>query len=425
MQTDLISLFEPTTPERITATVNQQPGPEWHQPPIALTDQVQLLLAVNAPVAIGVSGGKDGSVAASVTLAYLNAIGHTGPRLLIHSDLGRAEWKDSGDICQQLATRLDTELVVVRRSAGDMVDRWLTRWANNVTRYSDLQCVKLILPWSTPSMRFCTSELKSAIIARYLTNRFRGQPIISVTGIRRQESANRAKKPVSVANKLLTNNTRQTSGIDWNPVIEFKEDDVWATHHHQQLPIHPAYSVYGSSRVSCGFCIMAKEADLQASARAEYNHDLLREMVELEITSSFSFQSDRWLGDVRTDLLTEQQRAGIIGAKQIARQREQLEAGIPSHLLFTDGYPEHLPTYSEAHQLGQIRQAIGELLGFEVAYTKAEQILGRYEYLYRLGQLAAARKAAKQSDEGPDSKKSPVKAIQQSLFFGCTASIAA
>jgi hypothetical protein len=38
-----------------------------------------------------------------------------------------------------------------------MLDRWEKRWQNNVSRYEDLSCVKVILPWSTPQMRFCTS----------------------------------------------------------------------------------------------------------------------------------------------------------------------------------------------------------------------------------------------------------------------------
>ena len=41
---------------------------------------------------------------------------------------------------------------------------WLSRWAANVARYANLECVKLILPWSTAAQRFCTAELKSAVI---------------------------------------------------------------------------------------------------------------------------------------------------------------------------------------------------------------------------------------------------------------------
>src|SRR5581483_2926625 len=99
---------------------------------------------------------------------------HRGPRVLIHSDLGRVEWGDSLPQCERLAAHLGLELIVVRRQAGGLMERWQTRWANNVARCAALECVKLILPWSTASMRFCTSELKTAIICRELVQRFPG-----------------------------------------------------------------------------------------------------------------------------------------------------------------------------------------------------------------------------------------------------------
>ncbi|MFX8766511.1 hypothetical protein ABTM49_20105, partial [Acinetobacter baumannii] len=76
--------------------------------------------------------------------AHLDEVGHAGPRALIHSDLGRIEWRDSIIVCERLAERLGWELVVVRRAAGDMMDRWLSRWEANVARYAALSCVRLI-----------------------------------------------------------------------------------------------------------------------------------------------------------------------------------------------------------------------------------------------------------------------------------------
>src|SRR6185436_7405469 len=109
--------------------------------PIATTSEITALLGAHAPVAIGVSGGKDSDAAAFATIEYLDQLGHSGPRLLIHSDLGRTEWRESLPQCERLAERLGVDLVVVRRQAGDMMDRWLTRWANNVERYCALECV--------------------------------------------------------------------------------------------------------------------------------------------------------------------------------------------------------------------------------------------------------------------------------------------
>jgi hypothetical protein len=79
-------------------------------------------------------------------MPWLDAQGHAGPRILIHSDLGRVEWRQSLPLCERLAARLGLELVVVRRQAGDLLDRRQTRWRNNVARYADLACVQLIVP---------------------------------------------------------------------------------------------------------------------------------------------------------------------------------------------------------------------------------------------------------------------------------------
>ena len=127
-----------------------------HLPTVATTPEVEAMLARNAVVAIGVSG-KDSDACAIATSEYLDSIGHTGPRLLIHADLGSVEWRQSQQKCQELADTLGWELKTVARKAGGMMERWQTRWENNVERYNNLSCVKLILPWSTPSMRFCTS----------------------------------------------------------------------------------------------------------------------------------------------------------------------------------------------------------------------------------------------------------------------------
>src|SRR5438045_1668991 len=135
---------------------------------VELTPEIKKLIAANAPIALGVSGGKDSCALAIATCEELDKLGHVGPRVLIHSDLGRVEWRDSLPTCERLAKFLGLELVVVRRGAGDMMDRWLKRWENNLARYTDLSCVKVILPWSTSSMRFCTSELKTAVICRDL-----------------------------------------------------------------------------------------------------------------------------------------------------------------------------------------------------------------------------------------------------------------
>lgn len=172
---------------------------------VATTAEIDTALKAKCAVAVGVSGGKDSAAAALRVIDYLDAVEHQGPRILIHSHLGRVEWRQSMPACERLAARLRLALVVGHRQAGDLLDRWRVRWANNVRRYSELSCVKLILPWSTASMRFCTSEMKTATIAGDLVRRFPQQTILSVSGIRREESSGRAKAPVAKVQPRLHN----------------------------------------------------------------------------------------------------------------------------------------------------------------------------------------------------------------------------
>jgi 3'-phosphoadenosine 5'-phosphosulfate sulfotransferase (PAPS reductase)/FAD synthetase len=357
-------------------------------------------IRAGAPVAIGVSGGKDSCALAIATVEALDAIGHTGPRILVHSDLGRVEWKDSLPTCERLAERLGLELVVVRRGAGDMMDRWLTRWRNNVARFTALSCVKVILPWSTPAMRFCTSELKTAVICRELVRRFPGQVIVSAAGIRREESANRAKAPIEKAQPKLTSKPRRrdlwTTGLDWNPIIEWTEADVRAFLAARGFDLHEGYTRYGMSRISCAFCIMATIADLTASASCPDNVAIYREMVDLEIVSTFAFQGSRWLGDVAPHLLTDDQRAGLAAAKLAAAAREAAESRIPEHLLYVKGWPTVMPTAEEAELLAEVRRDVAAALGLVVGYTTGAEVLARYAELMA---LKAAKGAAPVDDD--------------------------
>ncbi len=350
-----------------------------HFPPIEITPLISDLIAHHAPVAIGTSGGKDSDVAAFETKAALEQAGHTGPVILVHSDLGRVEHQDSLPACERLASRLGLELVVVRRKAGDLMDRWLVRWHNNVERYRNLECVKLILPWPTPSMRFCTSELKTAAICRDLVARFPGQTIVSVNGLRRQESPSRALAPICAPQAKLTSKTFQTQDYDWHPIREWTLEQVLDYHHSHSFPLHEAYTKYGMSRVPCAYCMLTGLDDLVASATNPENHDIYREMVDLEILSAFSFlQSGRWLGDIVPHPLSAEMLAELKEAKRRAALREQVERRIPAHLHSTKGRPTVMPTQNEAVLLSEVRRSIADIMGLTLNYTDPDAILERY-----------------------------------------------
>lgn len=355
---------------------------------IETSPELDVALAGGAPCFLGVSGGKDSQALAYRAVEHLDTIGHAGPRYLIHSDLGRVEWRSSLSVCERLAERTGLELVVVRRQAGDLMDRWLGRWAANVSRYAQLECVKLILPWSTPKQRFCQSELKGAVLSSAVRKRFPKGDVISATGIRREESASRAKMAVWKPDER----TMRKSGFGhvWNPLMGWTRSDVLDYIRKRGDVLHEAYTIFQASRVSCAFCIMSTERDLAAAARCADNQDIYREMVDLEISSTFSFQGTRWLGDVAPHLLDANRREGLAQAKERAAAREAAECVLPPHLLFKKGWPTVMPSPSGADLIAKVRRDVASAVGLEVFHTTGEEVLKRYSQLMAIATAKAA-----------------------------------
>jgi 3'-phosphoadenosine 5'-phosphosulfate sulfotransferase (PAPS reductase)/FAD synthetase len=348
---------------------------------ITIDEDVADLIDADAVIAFGASGGKDSDAMALATTRFLDAVNHQGPRVLIHADLGRIEHADSLPQCERLAAHLGLELIVVKRKQGGMVERWQQRWRDNAARYIDLRCVTLITPWSSASMRFCTSELKVAPITRELAIRFHGHPIINAVGIRREESDGRAKKPVSQPNKRLAR-AGGIGGRDWYPIIDWPVEEVWLEHERQGFAGHYAYRVNGNSRVSCSLCVLNGMHDLQASLKDERNHDNYHQLVNLEIASAFSFQPARWLADVRPDLLSQAQRQAVTQAKANASARRAIEARIPKEMLFVKGWPTFIPSLDQCEALAGVRREVARVSGLAVQYVSAATIRERYEELF-------------------------------------------
>lgn len=360
------------------------------EPPLETTAEIDLAIARGAPVFCGVSGGKDSQALAWRVRRHLDDAGHAGPRFLIHSDLGRVEWRQSLPTCERLAERLGVELIVVRRLAGDLMDRWTARWDANVRRYAGLECVKLVLPWSTPSTRFCTSELKSAVIASAVRRRFPTGDVISATGVRREESRARARMPVAKRDERLSR--RSGAGHTWNALLGWTRRDVLHYLHACGETLHEAYTTFHSTRVSCTFCIMSSLHDLQAAASCTDNAAVYREIVRLETRSTFSFQGSRWLADVAPDLLAADERADAAEAKERAAEREAAEALLPERLLFVQGWPTEVPSIEDARLIARVRRRVAEAARLTVDFIDATSVQARYVHLMqgRLQQAAAA-----------------------------------
>lgn len=372
---------------------------------IAINPDIEALIAADAPIAFGLSGGKDGQAAASITTAYLDQVGHKGPRVALHSDLGKIEWRTSRLNCERQAELLNLELIVVK-PLRDMVDRWRYRWECNIARYADLLCVKLIMPFSSSGMRFCTTD-KIAPISTMLLNRFPGKHIISVTGIRRQESSRRATAPTSKYEKKFyrararDGSRPATRGVSYHPILHWLEHAVYQHIFERGLPLHEAYTQWKMKRVSCCLCIlMGREAILNSLENPEH-HPVYRELVSLEVQSTFSFQSDdKWLADARPDLLDSRTRAFVAEAKERAKRREAIEATIPKHLLYTKHWPTVIPTPQEADLLARVRMEVADAVGIEISYTDPELIIERYNELMALKEQRRRKKARKSRNSG-------------------------
>ena len=339
---------------------------------IATDAAVISALEAGAPVAIGVSGGKDSQAAVIATLDHLATIGHSGPVILVHADLGSVEWNASHEVCEKMAARFGLELVTVARKAGGLMERWESRWQSSRQRYETLQTVTLVPCWSTPSMRFCTSELKTHVITAELKRRFPGQTVVNVTGVRREESAARAKQPISDVKPGLVN---------WRPILDWTIEEVFGAIDASGMEPHEAYRNFGMTRVSCRFCIMSSLPDLIAAALQPESHDLFRRMVALEAESSFAFQGARWLGDIAPQLLDAGGAAALAAGKERAAERKRLEAMIPKDLLYVSGWPVRIPDADGAELIAGVRREISRIFGFDSLCLDAKTVIERHEEL--------------------------------------------
>lgn len=353
-------------------------------PDVAIDGPLLDAIAGGAWFVFNLSGGKDSTASAQAANALLDQLGHPrARRIAIHADLGRAEWRSTPATVAAVAGRHGLPLIVVRRGAGDMVARWEQRFANGCRRYENLELYHLIGPWSSASLRFCTSELKAQVIGPELARRYRGETIVSVIGLRRAESAARRGTPISRLDtrSAKPGNTSGTRTLSWYPLVDWTEQQVFACHDRHGLPLHEAYRCHGSTRLSCAFCVLASGADLAAATRAAGNFDLYRHLVAMEASSTFSFQPGRWLADVAPHLLAPSLARDIALAKRDAAARRAIEAAMPPALRFVKGWPPRLPTIEEAGRIALARAPLLERHGLDNHFPDAGAVRQRFAEL--------------------------------------------
>lgn len=357
---------------------------------IAIDLRARELIAQGAPVAFSLSGGKDSISIADATMAELDRLGHPRDRrIAIHADLGRIDWPSTPATVKAGAERLGLPLIIVRRGAGDLVARWERRWELGVERYIALGSYHLTGPWSSAANRFCTSELKTKVILPELLRRFPGGPILSVVGIRREESVKRRLTPVS---KVESKEFRRANGagiVTWCPGVDLTEAQVWSHIDLHRLPVGESYGL-GGERFGCAFCVLASLNDLTVAARAPGNRGLLFHLVDMEARSTFSFQPNVWLGDVGADYLPASLASDLRRGQQLAGERRAIEAAMPAGLKYVKGWPVRVPTHGEAVAILAARTRILAMHGLDSPYTTPGLIVDRFAQLMAARDLKAA-----------------------------------
>lgn len=207
------------------------------------------------------SGGKDSQAMYSLLLARIPA----DQLVVVHADLGKVEWPGVKD---HIRATIAHDLNVVRASK------------------TFLSMVEKRGKWPSAAYRQCTSDLKRGPIMKFIRNdlKARGAAIaVNCMGLRAEESNARAKKTPFRLNKAESVHKKvQRTVYDWMPIFALTTGQVFDAIEDAGQKAFWAYGNQGdkNQRLSCVFCIMGCQSDLQHGARE--NPDLYREYVELE-----------------------------------------------------------------------------------------------------------------------------------------------
>jgi 3'-phosphoadenosine 5'-phosphosulfate sulfotransferase (PAPS reductase)/FAD synthetase len=352
--------------------------------PFALDDQIIKAARNNALFALNLSGGKDSTMSAHAASAILDELGHDrSRRILLHADLGRAEWKSTPATVERQAEQIGLPLAITRRQAGDMVARFEQRFDQGLELYSKLKLAKLRGPWPTSGSRYCTAELKRDVLHRYLASTYPGETIVSVLGIRHAESPGRSKTPISKVDTKLAR-ANGTNGILWHPSIHIPTPAVYDYHREHGLELHEAYEVYGASRLSCAFCVLASKGDITISANVPDNLDLYHYLVDLELRTGFSFQQGGWLCDVSPDNLTPELRARVPLTKAYAAERRNIEGRISKEFLEGGSkvnWPLTKATLADAEAIAEARRLNALWIGRDLPFLTTEEVLHQLDVM--------------------------------------------
>ncbi len=232
-------------------------------------------------ILVNSSAGKDSQAMLDVVSAQAARAEVTERVVVVHCDLGRAEWAGTKDLAHRQAAHYGARFETVSRARGDLLDQIEARG---------------MFPSATA--RYCTSDQKTSQAAKLMTRLVRDAAldrpvrILNCLGIRAQESPARAKKP-AFGRDRATNGRRHVDR--WLPIHAWTADDVWDRIRTSGVEHHPAYDA-GMPRLSCVFCVLASKPALTRAARL--NPGLAEEYRSLEERIGHTIKVDLSMADI-------------------------------------------------------------------------------------------------------------------------------
>ena len=234
----------------------RRPAAGLHIPP-----ECRDMIRRGALMAVNSSGGKDSQ---AMTILLSRIVPHD-QLVVVHAPLGEVEWPGTIEHIQNTIP-VGVPLIFAHVASG----------------MSLLEHVEERGMFPAPRLRWCTAGHKRGPIERELRRYLKAHPrfggrLVSAMGLRRDESADRAKR---IPWKRSDRNSRAgREWFDWLPIFDLTEADVFRVIREAGQSPHWVYA-QGMSRCSCSFCIFSPASALRRAA--ELRPDLYRKYAALE-----------------------------------------------------------------------------------------------------------------------------------------------
>lgn len=260
-------------------------------------DKIRDIICRNGLIVINDSGGKDSqAMKILVVKLVLECGGSLDQILVVHADLMGVEWEGTYKHVLRYSEGLEVRVARAIKKDGSpktLLGYWEERGAA-----------------PSPQQRWCTSDLKRGpiekVIRHYIKEKGLSGLVLSCEGIRGAEGeerragmrkvefkeaekawkAGKGEEPTAVTFEFDKRNSKAgREWYHWWPIFDFTIEQVFETISDAGQEAHWAYSK-GMERLSCCFCIYAKDSDLRISA--QHNPELFAEYVAMEKKTGFT-----------------------------------------------------------------------------------------------------------------------------------------